>query len=156
MRFGRAFMTAAALAPIAVASMAQRASADERAVSNTQDFTFTYRGEPLTCTVVGENGWDYADNNAGQIIINYRTALVDDEHRCYEAWIGGGAGVTWWRPGETDGDTTSSGSSATEITGSAYLSNFERAETVHDVAFACETTSPYCSLQFWTPVRYPK
>jgi hypothetical protein len=144
----------AALIPVVGVLAAQPAAADAhwRVV---KDFTFTYRGQPLTCTVVGDNSSQYNDAPIN-LTIYYGTELVDEKQRCHEAARGVSAGVSWRGPGGTHDESFTTDSDGTRLRGNIWLEGAETATSLHSMTFACDDPGPggSCHFRFGAPVFF--
>jgi hypothetical protein len=140
----------ATLAPLLIVFGARPAAAGNP-VEAFRDFTFTSRGEQLTCTVRGYSDVDY--DELGGVTLYYQTAMVDDQRRCRRAFEAVSASMEYWRGEATESESAETTSFSTDVGGLLRFNNTDLrdARAHHSAYFTCDDNdgSP-CQFHFVT------
>jgi hypothetical protein len=84
------------------------------------DFTFTYFGREVTCTIWGFSQLE-TFNNGTTSAFSYGTQMVDTDPQCRDALVSTWAGINYLRSPETGTETSRTISNSTTATGVAVV-----------------------------------
>jgi hypothetical protein len=125
-----------------------------------RDFTFNFRGQPLTCTVRGHSEVDY--DELGGVILYYQTTMLDEKRRCLQAFDAVAASMEYWRGDATQSEWAETSSSFTDVRGLLRFNNTDLRDSRahHTVYFICDDNNgSLCQFHFTTdgfPFDSPK
>ena len=114
----------------------------------TKDFTFTFQGQSITCTVRGYSQVSFVD---GRTYIEFATEHVDADSACKSAVRLVNAGVDYWREEGSLSEFALATGRGVAVGSIGVDGPIIDAAAIHSANFACDTdTRLGCSFTFGT------